>query len=66
MSRRKAAVLGFVNALWASAFTLAIGPTYLAPLPMWAKLLLVFVGCCLIATIAIYSRRRSRRKTSSP
>jgi hypothetical protein len=65
MSRRTAAVLVFINVLWASILTRAIGPTYLDPLPMWEKLLLIVAGCCLIATIAIYSRRRRRRAASS-
>lgn len=43
------------------AVALLIGPTYLRPLPMWSKLLLIVVGCAFIATVAIYSRRRARR-----
>jgi type III secretory pathway component EscS len=43
------------------AVALLIGPTYLRPLPMWVKLLLIVVGCAFIATVAIYSRRRARR-----
>jgi hypothetical protein len=65
MSRRTAFVLVFVNVLWASVLTRAIGPTYLDPLPMWEKLLLIVAGCCLIATIAINGRRRRRRAASS-
>jgi len=47
------------------AFVMLIGPTYLRPLPMWAKLVLIVAGCCFIATVAIYGRRRARRATSS-
>jgi len=65
MSRRMTVVLVFVNVLWASIVTTVIGPTYLNPLPMWAKLLLIVAGCCVIAAIAIYSRRRRRRAASS-
>jgi hypothetical protein len=39
---------------------LLIGPAYLQPLPMWAKLAIVIAGCALIAALAIYSRRRAR------
>jgi hypothetical protein len=40
--------------------TLWVGPAYLQPLPIWMKLVLAAAGCCVIATIAIYSRRRAR------
>jgi hypothetical protein len=43
------------------AVALLAGPAYLRPLPMWVKLLLIVAGCCFIATVAIYSRRRARR-----
>ena len=59
------ALLVFMNVLWASVLTTVVGPTYLRPLPMWAKLLLIVAGCCFIATVAIYGRRRARRATSS-
>jgi hypothetical protein len=39
---------------------LVIGPTYLQPLPIWLKLVIAVAGLCVIATIAIYSRRRAR------
>jgi hypothetical protein len=41
-----------------------IGPAYLRPLPMWAKLVIVVAGCLFIASVAVYSRRRARRVSS--
>lgn len=41
-----------------------IGPAYLRPLPLWAKLVVVVAGCAFIATVAIYSRRRARWASS--
>lgn len=41
-----------------------IGPAYLRPLPMWAKLVIVVAGCGFIAAVAVYSRRRARRANS--
>jgi uncharacterized membrane protein len=43
---------------------LLIGPAFLRPLPIWAKLVILVVGCGFIATVAIYSRRRARRASS--
>lgn len=65
MSRRDAGLVAFVLAIWAGILTVYVGPTYLAPLPMWAKVVLALAGCLIIATIAIYSRRRRRREPSS-
>ena len=42
-----------VVALW-------VGPAYLQPLPIWVKVVLAAAGCCVIAAVAIYSRRRAR------
>ncbi len=44
---------------------LVVGPTYLKPLPVWMKLVLAVAGCCVIAAIAVYSRRRARRSAQS-
>ena len=61
MSRRNAALVGAVLAVWVSVLTIYVGPTYIRPLPMWAKIVMA-AGCCLfIATVAISSRRRARR-----
>lgn len=35
-----------------------VGPRYLSPLPFWLQLALILVGCCLIAAIALYVRRK--------
>jgi hypothetical protein len=58
-------------ALWLSlaifigvSVAMLIGPAYLRPLPMWAKLVIVVAGCGFIATVAVYSRRRARRASS--
>jgi hypothetical protein len=66
MSRRDAAVVGAVLAVWASVLTVYVGPTYLRPFPMWAKVVLALACCVFIGTVAVYGRRRSRRETSSP
>ena len=65
MSRRASVLVAFVLAIWVSILTVYVGPTYLQPLPMWAKVVLALAGCLIIATIAIYGRRRSRREPSS-
>jgi hypothetical protein len=41
-----------------------IGPAYLRPLPMWAKLVIVVAGCLFIASVAVYTRRRASRASS--
>jgi hypothetical protein len=41
-----------------------VGPPYLRPLPMWAKLVIVVAGCLFIASVAVYTRRRARRVSS--
>jgi peptidoglycan/LPS O-acetylase OafA/YrhL len=41
-----------------------IGPAYLRPLPMWAKLVILVAGCGFIAAVAVYSRRRARHANS--
>jgi hypothetical protein len=47
------------------AFVMLIGPTYLRPLPMWAKLVFIVAGSGFIAAVGIYGRRRARRAASS-
>ncbi|HEY4914786.1 MAG TPA: hypothetical protein VIJ91_12810 [Candidatus Dormibacteraeota bacterium] len=60
MSRRNAALVGAVVAVWASVLSVYVGPTYIRPLPMWAKVVMA-AGCCLfIATMTVYGRRRAR------
>ncbi|MFI4978414.1 MAG: hypothetical protein ACHQC8_07070 [Solirubrobacterales bacterium] len=66
MSRRDSVLVVVVIAIWCGVLTIYVGPTYIQPLPMWRQLVLAVACCVIIATIAIYSRRRSRRKTSSP
>jgi hypothetical protein len=41
-----------------------IGPKYIDPLPMWLKVVVAITGAVLIATVAIYSRRRPRQANS--
>jgi peptidoglycan/LPS O-acetylase OafA/YrhL len=62
ISRRDAALVGLVLAVWTSVLTLYVGPTYLQPLPIWAKVVIAIALCLLIATVAVYSRRRARRQ----
>ena len=57
-------MLAMFMAIFAAGLLIQIGPTYLNPLPMWVKLVLIAAGCCLIAGVAIYSRRRARRTTT--
>jgi hypothetical protein len=60
MSRRNAALVGAVLGVWGSLLSVYVGPTYIRPLPMWAKVVMA-AGCCLfIATVAVYGRRRAR------
>ena len=65
MSRRNSVLVAFVIATWTGVLTLYVGPTYIWPLPMWEQVVLAVAGCLIIATIAIYSRRRRRREASS-
>jgi len=53
-------------AIWVGVLTIYVGPTFISPLPMWEQVVLAVVGGLIIATLAIYGRRRSRRKASSP
>jgi H+/gluconate symporter-like permease len=62
-SRRDWALTIF-GAIFAAGLFIEIGPTYLNPLPMWLKLVLIVAGSCVIAGVAIYSRRRARRTTT--
>lgn len=66
MSRRDSVLVAFVIAIWAGVLTMYVGPTFINPLPIWKQVVLAVVACVIIATLAIYSRRRSRRRTSSP
>lgn len=65
MSRRDSVLVAFVLAIWCGVLTIYVGPTYIRPLPMWGQVVLAVACCLIIATIAIYGRRRSRRATSS-
>jgi hypothetical protein len=61
MSRRDTVlVFGIVVPLSTAIIALVVGPRYLQPLPMWSKLAVVAAGCCFIAAVAIYGRRRRR------
>ncbi|HXD82383.1 MAG TPA: hypothetical protein VNU27_12495 [Candidatus Acidoferrum sp.] len=66
MSRRDAVLVAIVIAVWTGVLISYVGPTYIRPLPMWGQILLAVACGLIVATIAIDSRRRSRRKTSSP
>ena len=60
MSRRDSALVGAVLGVWVSVLSVYVGPTYIEPLPIWAKVVMA-AGCCLfIATVAAYGRRRAR------
>lgn len=59
-------LVAFVLAIWVGVLTTYVGPTFISPLPIWEQVVLAVAGCLIIATLAIYGRRRSRRKTSSP
>jgi hypothetical protein len=65
MSRRdRVLAFGLAVPLSTALVTYVIGPTYLRPLPIWLKLVIAVACCGLIATIAVYSRRRARRLES--
>jgi LPXTG-motif cell wall-anchored protein len=64
MSRRDSVLVALVLAVWAGVLTLYVGPTYLRPLPLWEQLALAVAGLVIIATLAMYGRRRRRRNTS--
>jgi hypothetical protein len=64
MSRRNAVLVAVVLAVWAGMLMVYVGPTYIRPLPTWGQVVLAAAGGLIIATIAIYSRRR--RAASSP
>ena len=66
MSKRDLVLVSFVLAFCGGVMTFYVGPTYIQPLPIWEKVVMAVACCLIIATIAIYSRRRSRRETSSP
>ena len=66
MARRDAVLTAVALAISSGVITLYVGPTYLRPLPLWGQVVLAVACGLIVATIAIYSRRRSRRKTSSP
>jgi len=59
-SRRDAGIAGAAVAVIAVVMTM-LGPRYIDPLPLWSKLVMIVVGCCLIGAIAVYGRRRARR-----
>jgi hypothetical protein len=65
MSRRASVLVAFVLAIWCGIITVYVGPTYIRPLPTWGQVVLAVAGCLIIATIAIYGRRRRRREPSS-
>jgi hypothetical protein len=62
-STRQKVLLGFVTA-FSVAIVKPLGDQYLAPLPMSLQLVIAGACLCLIATVAIYGRRRARRSAS--
>lgn len=62
MSRRDSALVGSVLAVWVSVVTVYVGPSYIRPLPTWAKVVMAVACCLFIATVAVYGRRRARRR----
>jgi len=64
-SRRDAVLLSLGTAFIASIITFIVGPAYLEPLPVWLKLLVAAAACLVVAAVAIYGRRRSRRVASA-
>ncbi|MGH7760125.1 MAG: hypothetical protein ACREOY_01740 [Candidatus Dormibacteraceae bacterium] len=65
MSKRDSVLVVFWIAIWTGVLTAYVGPTYIRPLPMWGQAVLAAAGCLIVATIAIYARRRRRRGASS-
>jgi hypothetical protein len=62
MSRRETILIfGLVVPLSAALVTMVVGPQFLAPLPTWTKLAIAAAGLCVIAVVALYARRRTRR-----
>jgi hypothetical protein len=53
-----------VTVAFSTSLVMLIGPTYIDPLPMWLKGLIAVACVFLIATVAVYSRRRARRANS--
>jgi hypothetical protein len=66
MSKRDTVLaFGLVVPVSASLMTFVVGPTYLEPLPTWLKLVIAGACACVIAALAVYSRRRTRRAAAS-
>jgi hypothetical protein len=66
MSKRdRVLAFGLVVPLSASLMTFVVGPTYLEPLPTWLKLVIAGACACVIAALAVFSRRRARRAAPS-
>ncbi len=63
-SRRDRVLVGVVVSVSGVLVASVIGPMYLRPLPTWLKLVIVVAGSAMIATIAVYGRRRARRLES--
>jgi len=62
VSRRDTLLLfGLALPLSVSLVTFVVGPTYLRPLPTWLKLVIAGACGCVIAALAVYSRRRTPR-----
>ncbi len=66
MSKRDTVLLfGLALPLSVSLVTFVVGPTYLRPLPTGLKLVIAGACGCVIAALAVYSRRRARRAARS-
>jgi len=59
-SRRQQVLIAITLGVSLSVIQFFIGPTYLEPLPISAKLILAAVLLCMLAALAIYFRRRGR------
>jgi hypothetical protein len=59
-SMRERLVFAFALPIGSVVIAFWVGPTYLKPLPTWIQLVIAAVCVCVIATIAIVSRRRAR------
>ena len=66
MSKRNSVLVAVVIAIWSVVLATYFGPTFINPLPLWEQVTLAAAACLIVAAIAIYSRRRSRRVSSSP
>jgi hypothetical protein len=66
MSKRNSVLVAVVIAIWSVVLATYVGPTFINPLPLWEQVTMAAAACLIVAAIAIYGRRRSRRKEAWP